>query len=296
MGYTKLFSTIVTSTIWRESVETKVVWVTMLALSNKHGIVEASIPGLAAMSGVSIEACESALAVLESPDRYSRTPDNQGRRVEAIPGGWELLNHKLYRERLSDDERREYERLRKQRQRAREKGNVPNCPGQVPDPSRNVGDPSQMSRKAEEEEEDPEAGTKNPPTPPAGGSAGKPRRVGFSIDRRLLPFQSPPFLEAWDRWERNRRETGKPIREQAFRQQCAKMREWGEATAIAALLHSTAGSYQGLYAPNQNGKPPTNRNTGTANEHRNGPRTLREIQEARSRHSTPIHDPRRLQG
>ena len=45
-GYTKLFGSIVDSTIWRESKETKIVWITMLAKANKEGIVEASLPGL----------------------------------------------------------------------------------------------------------------------------------------------------------------------------------------------------------------------------------------------------------
>lgn len=118
-AYTKLFQSIVTSTLWRESPETKVVWVTMMALADKHGIVEASVPGLAAMSHVSIEECVEALDLFMSPDKWSRTPDNEGRRIAPVDGGWELLNHEKYRLKMTEDERREYERLRKQRQRDR---------------------------------------------------------------------------------------------------------------------------------------------------------------------------------
>lgn len=46
-GYTKLFSSIIDSTIWRESKETKIVWITMLAKADRYGVVEASLPGLA---------------------------------------------------------------------------------------------------------------------------------------------------------------------------------------------------------------------------------------------------------
>jgi hypothetical protein len=53
-GYTKLFSSIVSSTLWREPAATKVVWITMLALADRHGEVEASIPGLAHTKGSNI--------------------------------------------------------------------------------------------------------------------------------------------------------------------------------------------------------------------------------------------------
>ena len=46
-GYSKLFSEICDSTIWREPDHVRIVWITMLAKANKHGEVMASIPGLA---------------------------------------------------------------------------------------------------------------------------------------------------------------------------------------------------------------------------------------------------------
>jgi hypothetical protein len=80
-GFAKLFSSIVHSTIWREDDHVRIVWITMLALANKHGVVEASVPGLADASRVSLEQCEEALKKLESPDQYSRSQDFEGRRV-----------------------------------------------------------------------------------------------------------------------------------------------------------------------------------------------------------------------
>jgi len=121
-GYTKLFSSIVTSTIWREPNEVRIVWITMLALSDQCGEVQASIPGLADMSRVTIEQCEDALTILLSPDKYSRSSENEGRRIEKIDGGWIILNHAKYRKLMSADERKEYFRVKKAEQRAREKG------------------------------------------------------------------------------------------------------------------------------------------------------------------------------
>ena len=108
-GYTKLFGTIVGSTLWRqEGKETKIVWITMLAMANRDGIVECSVPGLADFAKVSMEEVEDALQRLQSPDTYSRTPDHEGRRIETVEGGWKILNYAKYREKMSLEDRRLY--------------------------------------------------------------------------------------------------------------------------------------------------------------------------------------------
>lgn len=118
-GYTKLFSSIIASTIWREPDHVRIVWVTMLAMANQHGEVEASVPGLADFSRVTVEQCRDALRVLSSPDPESRTPDHEGRRIEACEGGFRLLNHAKYRTKLNQDDRREYLRKKQASYRAR---------------------------------------------------------------------------------------------------------------------------------------------------------------------------------
>ena len=109
-GYTKLFSTIVTSSIWREDNTTRIVWITMLALSDATGHVDASIPGLAAAANVEVDECERSIAKLLAPDKYSRTPEFEGRRIEPEPGGWRILNHAKYREKGRSRDRSEYYR------------------------------------------------------------------------------------------------------------------------------------------------------------------------------------------
>lgn len=105
-GFTKLFASIVHSTIWREEPHVKIVWVTMLALADRYGHVMVSVPGLADASRVTMEQCLSALERLKSPDEWSRTKEHQGRRIEEIDGGWALLNYTKYREKQDKDERR----------------------------------------------------------------------------------------------------------------------------------------------------------------------------------------------
>jgi hypothetical protein len=118
-GFTKLHSGILGSTIWRESPGVKVVWITLLAMADQDGIVEATLPGLAAFSNVGLEETEAAIEKFLSPDKYSRTPDCEGRRIEVIDGGWRLLNYDKYREKLSKEELKEKARLRQQRHRDR---------------------------------------------------------------------------------------------------------------------------------------------------------------------------------
>ena len=67
----------------------------MLAMADSKGRVWASIPGLANRARVTVAQVENALATFKAPDQYSRTPDNEGRRVEDIDGGWRLLNLSL---------------------------------------------------------------------------------------------------------------------------------------------------------------------------------------------------------
>lgn len=119
-GYTKLFSSILASTIWREPNHVRLVWITLLALADKDGVCEASVPGLADLARVPINECEDALQRLSSADPYSRTSEHEGRRIEPIDGGWLLLNHSKYREKMNAEERREYLRIKKAESRARQ--------------------------------------------------------------------------------------------------------------------------------------------------------------------------------
>jgi len=118
MGYTKLFSEILDSTIWREPLHVKVVWITMLAMCDRDGEVRASVPGLADRARVDRSQCEQALAILMAPDPDSRTTDHEGRRIAKVDGGWRLINHAAYKRRMSPEERRERDAERKRIERA----------------------------------------------------------------------------------------------------------------------------------------------------------------------------------
>jgi hypothetical protein len=118
--YTKLFSSLTDSTIWREEDHTRLVWITMLAMADKTGHVMASVPGLADRARVSIEKTVSALEKLAAPDKWSRSKECDGRRIEEIGGGWSLINYTKYRRMRNEEERKEYMRnyMRNRRKQA----------------------------------------------------------------------------------------------------------------------------------------------------------------------------------
>ena len=123
MAYTKLFNSLLTSTIWAEPAHIRLVWITMLAMADRHGEVAATIPGLARMAVVGIEECREAIFRFLAPDYDSRTQDDEGRRIEVIEGGWRLINHAKYRLMASKEDAKVANAQRQARHRAQVKRN-----------------------------------------------------------------------------------------------------------------------------------------------------------------------------
>lgn len=161
MGYAKLFSSICESSLWSEPAFVRVLFVSMLAKADSVGFVEASEPGLARVANLSLEETQQALKALESPDAFSKNPDNEGRRITKAPGGWVIINYEDYRNRRDDAERREYMR---EYMRAYRKKNVNIC--KQPLAAVNHSKPELAQAETETEAE-----TTKPPIVPQGGRA-----------------------------------------------------------------------------------------------------------------------------
>lgn len=114
MSYAKLFSSITESSLWGESKETRLLFLSMLARADETGFVEASDSGLARISNLTHDETKTALKVLMSPDPNSGdledSPSNAGRRVLRAPHGFLIVNYAVYRARRDDQARREYMR------------------------------------------------------------------------------------------------------------------------------------------------------------------------------------------
>lgn len=119
-GFALLWGKILDSSIWvKESKETRLVWITMLAMKNSEGCIYAATIGLADRAKVSLEECRAALKIFLSPDPDDTSGVDGGRRIREIPGGWQIINHDRYR--FSTDAKREFWRAAKAEQREREK-------------------------------------------------------------------------------------------------------------------------------------------------------------------------------
>ena len=120
-GYAKVFSSIVTSSLWCMDHSVLRIWIAMLTTCTSEGVVEGSVPGFASLCRVTVEEMEKAIEVLASPDPHSRTQDFEGRRIQVIPGGWKILNYKSYRDKGQEKEGSKAPFMRASRQRAKAK-------------------------------------------------------------------------------------------------------------------------------------------------------------------------------
>ena len=90
-GFVKLYGSILTSSVWVEPDHIFRVWITMLVLADKDGLVEGTAPGLANIARVSLNDCVEALEKFKQPDPHSRSKNDDGRRIEEVDGGWRLI-------------------------------------------------------------------------------------------------------------------------------------------------------------------------------------------------------------
>jgi hypothetical protein len=228
-GFTKLVPEIIQSSIWNESAEVRCVWIAMLALKDQDGYVRGDPATLSRLANVSLEAVNQALKTFTGPDPLSHTPDNEGRRIEAIPGGWLVLNHELYR--VGD--RREY--MRDYMRKRRAKGNDVNSVNV------NVNNPSasaSVSACAFAE----------------GEPEGETRRSRAKLDLAIPPeLDDPRFLEVWQEWIKHRSEIRKKLTPSASKKQLKKLAGWGLERAINAIEHSIAGGWQGIFEEGSGG-------------------------------------------
>jgi hypothetical protein len=118
-GFVKVYGSIRKSSVWVEPPAIFKVWMTLLVEADPKGRVFGTVPGLANSAAVSVRMCRKAIERFEAPDPDSRTPDNEGRRLVPIDGGWQLLNYEKYRERRT--EKQVADAARQQRQRDRER-------------------------------------------------------------------------------------------------------------------------------------------------------------------------------
>jgi len=125
MAYSKLFSSLVHSSLWGEQDHVRLLFITLLAVADRDGHCWGSRSGFERLAMLDPDASEERdpWFVLMSPDKDSsdrlRNPENEGRRIREIPGGFEIINYTYYRSLRNDDDRKEQNRVAQRKHRAK---------------------------------------------------------------------------------------------------------------------------------------------------------------------------------
>ena len=126
--YGKLFSQTFTGSLMGAGPEVFAVW--SYVISNAvEGQVELNPKLLAAIIGMDQSAVIKSIEKLCEPDPDSRNPDEDGRRmVKEGQFAYRVVSHGIYRRMTDQDQRREYNRIKKREERARKKALKDNPP------------------------------------------------------------------------------------------------------------------------------------------------------------------------
>lgn len=117
-GFVLLWQKTLYSSIWvKGTKDERLLWMTILMMKGKDGIIQSSLPGLADAAKISPDECRAALATFLAPDPDDSSLVDEGRKLRVIPGGWQVVNHDLYR--FSTPEKRAFWAAQKAEQRAK---------------------------------------------------------------------------------------------------------------------------------------------------------------------------------
>ncbi len=130
MGYSKLHSSLVNSSLWCERDDVRILFITMLALANRDGHIYGSRAGIFRQANITFsdDAKDPFEQLMDAdPDSSDilRNPENEGRRIREIPGGFEIINYPYYRGLRNDDDRREQNRIAQEKFRIKHKKDKP---------------------------------------------------------------------------------------------------------------------------------------------------------------------------
>lgn len=98
LSFVKLDTGVLDSSLWAESAEVRIVFITMLAMCDSEGLCPATAPGIARRANLPLDAVRQVLSRLESPDPDDRSGVDEGRRIKRIPGGFQVVNYLKYRD------------------------------------------------------------------------------------------------------------------------------------------------------------------------------------------------------
>ena len=122
--YGKIFHSIYDGTL-AEDWRALITFQQLIVLCDADGIVDMTPISISRRTGIPIEHISAGLEILVAPDPHSRHDNDDGKRILPInperEWGWQIVNHKHYRDLRTADERREYMRNYMAEKRRKEK-------------------------------------------------------------------------------------------------------------------------------------------------------------------------------
>lgn len=113
--YGKLFASMYEGTLYGQW-QAIITLQQLVILADADGVVDMTPPAIAARTSIPLEIIEAGLDQLSQPDKYSRSPDEDGRRITLIedgrPWGWRVVNYRYYRDLASREDKKEKDRQR----------------------------------------------------------------------------------------------------------------------------------------------------------------------------------------
>ena len=259
--FVKLFNQILDSSI-ADDRRLRHFFTDILLCSDAQGYVMMTEAAISRRIGTSIDEVTWGLAELMKPDPRSKTPDHEGRRIEAVEGsgyGWRVINFEAYKSLRSNEDMRDKtkERVRKSRSLTtyhkltakREKVGKLSAKDeqQLLDAEIALGQKMAFDMDALKSE------TIAKPTP-----AAKPKPAPIELPH------GEAFAAAWSRWRSHRAEIKKPLKPTSELAQLKRLGNAPEHWAVATIDHTIEMGWQGLRAPqpqNKSNNAPTQSNT-----------------------------------
>jgi hypothetical protein len=113
--YGKIFEMIYDGTL-SENWQALITFQQMIVLCDSDGNIDMTPSAISRRTGIPLEHIETGIEFLERVDPYSRTPDEDGRRIirldEHRNWGWKIVNHKFYRGLASREDKKAADRER----------------------------------------------------------------------------------------------------------------------------------------------------------------------------------------
>lgn len=163
----KFFASAFSGSMYGAGINVFAVWGYIIANTGKDSLVDLNPAMLANTLGCAPDDVVAAIAYLSSPDPGSRSKADEGRRI--VREGqfqYRVVNHATYRSIRCDEDRKEYNRLAKQKERERYRQTVSTQPSLTVNESQHIADTDTDTEKEKELPSPSAPVAARPPKPP----------------------------------------------------------------------------------------------------------------------------------